>query len=520
MTSIASSTEEAAAIATSEQAQQHTTESLEAQEAESQVDLTDTHISSITTVDTPVKTVSASDAEVQEDESKSKICMDEWPSNTEGYLLGAKIGSGAFAVVHHARRISNDTDCAVKIIQLEKLDYDDNNSVMEEIMMMRNFKHENVLTCHAAFQTRRNHVDELWIVMPFMNLGSALRVLTIKKNIGAGVGCGEQASRALLQSTLAGLVYLHDQGIVHRDIKAGNILLDSSGAVCIADFGVSSWLRNRSGMRDHSEGVAATFVGTPCWMAPEIMEQSEMGYKQPADVWSLGITALELAKGYAPYYSLQPMSVVVKTLREDPPSLSSYETPPAESTEWAHKSTPYQKIIKASLVRDPAKRDTCAILLKQKFVKITPSERAAALLELSETVGTIDVQRVQPVAVEQKTSSAVKKSADDKGTERSTIQGVNWDFSDVENDQAAAEFADAWKDARPEGIGEEDEEDEEEERKREEEEKKKEEEIAAEMERARLLALEKAEKEKLDQACASNNPDEFGALFGSGGGDL
>ena len=309
-------------------------------------------------------------------------------------------------------------------------------------------------------------------------------------------------------------------------------------------------------MRDHSEGIAATFVGTPCWMAPEIMEQSQSGYKQQADVWSLGITALELAKGYAPYYSLQPISVVVKTLQEAPPSLSSYEKPPAESTEWAHKNSKYQKLIKASLVRDPEKRDSCAVLLKMPFVKITPSEKAIALLELSKTVGTIDVQRIQPVAVEQKTSSAVKKSTETSLTARSTVQGVNFDFSDAENDAAQADFAKAWKESLPPAIGEEGEEGEEEEEekrkkaeeekrkkaeedaaaqkererilrvaeeksKREEEEKKKKaEEDAAQKVRELLLAEEKAEKEKLDQACESNNPDDFGSLFGSGGGDL
>ena len=176
--------------------------------------------------------------------------------------------------------------------------------------MMKNFQHKNVLTCHATFQTRRNHVDELWVIMPFMNLGSALRVLTLRNKKGIGEGCGEIATRALLQSTLEGLKYIHDQDIVHRDIKAGNILLDSSGAVCIADFGVSTWLKNRNQVRDRSEGVAATFVGTPCWMAPEVMEQTT-GYDHKADIWSFGITALELAKGYAPYAKYAPMKVLL-----------------------------------------------------------------------------------------------------------------------------------------------------------------------------------------------------------------
>jgi serine/threonine-protein kinase OSR1/STK39 len=289
--------------------------------AESVLDLTNLVVTSPKIVSIIPSTPTAGE-EKSSLKRSSSTSEDEWPSTSDGYLLGAKIGSGAFAVVHHAKSISG-MDCAVKIIKLGELEEEDNTQMMEEILMMRNFKHENILSLYCSFNTRRNHVDELWLVMPFMNLGSALRVLNMRNKKGSGEGCGEQATRALCQATLQGLMYLHDQGIVHRDVKAGNILLDSSGAVCIADFGVSSWLRNRNGLRDHSEGVAATFVGTPCWMAPEVMEQNNDGYAQAADIWSFGITALELAKGYAPYYSLNPMSVVVKTLQEDPPNLSS-----------------------------------------------------------------------------------------------------------------------------------------------------------------------------------------------------
>ena len=235
--------------------------------------------------------------------------MDKWPQDPLQYMVGAKIGQGAFAEVRHALRKSDRRPCALKIIKLDNLDDGDNTQLQDEIMMMLSMRHPNVLACHAVFQTRRSHVDELWVVMPFMNLGSALRVISILRQTGAGDGCGEKACKALMEATLKGLGYLHDQGIVHRDIKAGNILLDSSGAVCIADFGVSSWLRDkRTGNRDHAQGQAQTFVGTPCWMAPEVMEQSG-GYNTAADVWSFGITALELAKGCAPYYGLAPMAV-------------------------------------------------------------------------------------------------------------------------------------------------------------------------------------------------------------------
>jgi len=306
---------------------------------------------------------------------------DNWPHSAEHYELLTLIGKGAFAKVWRARCILKGIEVAIKVMDLEKIHafLDD---VHNEVQAMRLCDHPNVLRCHASFI----HREQLWLVMQLMDKGSCLHVMNTAKSMDMGEGMKEEWLAYILKQALLGIKYLHDHGQIHRDIKAGNILLNSEGQVCIADLGVSSWLISHGGMND----TANTFVGTPCWMAPEVMEQVG-GYDFKADIWSFGITALELAKGFAPYAHYPPMKVLLLTVQEDPPSLKSYRDDRRNGIPF---SRPFKEIIKLCLQKDPKKRPTATTLLTQKFFKTerSPQPLVDELLSVIPSIGTTTVE--------------------------------------------------------------------------------------------------------------------------------
>ncbi|XP_069753689.1 TRAF2 and NCK-interacting protein kinase-like isoform X3 [Narcine bancroftii] len=266
------------------------------------------------------------------------------------------VGNGTYGQVYKGRHVKTGQLAAIKVMDVTG---EEEEEIKQEINMLKKYSHHrNIATYYGAF-IKKNPPgvdDQLWLVMEFCGAGSVTDLIKNTK----GNTLKEEWIAYICREILRGLTHLHQHKVIHRDIKGQNVLLTENAEVKLVDFGVSAQL-------DRTVGRRNTFIGTPYWMAPEVIacdENPDATYDFKSDLWSLGITAMEMAEGAPPLCDMHPMRALFLIPRNPPPRL--------KSKKWSKK---FVSFIEGCLVKNHSQRPATDQLLKHPFIRDQANER-------------------------------------------------------------------------------------------------------------------------------------------------
>ncbi|KAG5900129.1 hypothetical protein JTB14_012802 [Gonioctena quinquepunctata] len=255
----------------------------------------------------------------------------------EVFDIICKLGEGSYGSVYKALHKESDNVVAIKQVPLDT----DLHEIIKEISIMQQCDSPYVVKYYGSYFKN----TDLWIIMEYCGAGSVSDIIRLRKKT-----LSECEIATILSDALKGLEYLHSNRKIHRDIKAGNILLNTDGHAKLADFGVAGQLTETISKRN-------TVIGSPFWMAPEII--LEIGYDCVADIWSIGITALEMAEGKPPYADIHPMRAVFMIPTKPPPSFR-------DPDRW---SAEFIDFVSVCLVKNPCDRASATDLIQHVFLQ-------------------------------------------------------------------------------------------------------------------------------------------------------
>jgi serine/threonine kinase 3 len=263
------------------------------------------------------------------------------------YKLLELLGQGTFGIVYSAEfilKISEIDKIAIKIIPFE-----DDEDVLTEISLLTEINSDHIIEFYDSIIYENNYKNEIWLVMELASAGSLSDFIMINKSLS------ENVIRSIILNCILGLNYLHNYSsgcIIHRDIKAANILLTKDGKVKLADFGVSVKLTETRMKRN-------TLIGSPYYMAPEVIQELPIGYDSSVDIWSLGISIIEMCEGTPPFFYIPPLRALFKILSSPSPSLTN-------SNNW---SISLRDFLNRCVSKDPIIRDNTNELFNHVWIQ-------------------------------------------------------------------------------------------------------------------------------------------------------